>query len=128
MSKKIFINLPVKDLNKSVDFFTKLGFSFDPKFTNENATCMIVSDTIFVMLLVEDFFKTFTNKEIADAAKTTEVIVSLLMENKEQVDEMMDKALGAGGIISSEPKDLGFMYQRGFQDMDGHLWEVFYMK
>jgi uncharacterized protein len=124
---KIFVNLPVKDLNKSVEFFTKLGFDFNPQFTDENATCMIISEHIFVMLLVEDFFKTFTKKEITDATKSTEVIVSLSAESKENVEGLVKKALAAGGKASSEPMDQGFMYQWGFQDLDGHLWELIYM-
>jgi predicted lactoylglutathione lyase len=124
---QIFVNLPVKDLNKSVEFFTKLGFDFNPQFTDENATCMIISEHIFVMLLVEDFFKTFTKKEITDATKSTEVIVSLSAESKENVEELVKKALAAGGKASSELMDQGFMYQWGFQDLDGHLWELIYM-
>ncbi|MCU6791212.1 VOC family protein [Paenibacillus sp. WQ 127069] len=124
---KIFVNLPVKDLNKSVDFFTKVGFEFDAQFTDENATCMVVNEHIFVMLLVEDFFKTFTNKEISDAAKSTEVIVALSVDSKEQVDEIVNRALNSGGQPSKEPMDQGFMYGWSFQDIDGHLWEVFHM-
>jgi predicted lactoylglutathione lyase len=124
---KIFVNLPVKDLNKFVEFFTKLGFEFNPQFTDENATCMIISEHIFVMLLVEDFFKTFIKKEISDATKSTEVIVGLSAESKEEVEELVKKALAAGGKVSSEPMDQDFMYQWGFQDIDGHLWELIYM-
>lgn len=127
MATKIFVNLPVKDLDLSVEFFTQLGFQFNPQFTNENATCMIVGEDIFVMLLLEKFFKTFTIKEIGDAKKTTEVILSLSAENREIVDEMFDKALKAGGRTSIEPQDHGWMYVRGFQDLDGHLWEIVYM-
>jgi uncharacterized protein len=127
MSTKIFVNLPVRDLNKSIEFFTKLGFTFNPQFTDENATCMIVGDDIFVMLLVEKFFKTFTPKEISDARHTTEVIVSLSADSREKVDEMVNIALQAGGKPSSEQPDQGWMYERGFQDLDGHLWEIVYM-
>jgi predicted lactoylglutathione lyase len=126
-AEKIFVNLPVKDLNESVDFFTKLGFEFNAQFTDENATCMIISENIFVMLLVESFFKTFIKKEIADATKSTEVIVALSAASKEQVDEIVNKAMAAGGKASIEPMDQGFMYQRSFQDIDGHLWEISYM-
>ena len=128
MVTKIFVNLPVKDINKSIDFFTNLGFKFNPQFTDENATCMIVGEDIYVMLIVEDFFKTFTKKEISDATKTTEVIVALSVERREKVDQMVKKAIEAGGTISIEPKDYGFMYQNSFQDLDGHLWEVLYME
>lgn len=127
MAQQIFINLPVKDLKKSIDFFTRMGYSFNEQFTNEDATCMVVSDSIYVMLLVEKFFKTFTKKEIADATKTTEVILSLNAESREAVDEIMNKAISAGATVSGEPQDHGWMYQRGYQDPNGHLWEVFYM-
>ncbi|MBW7456198.1 VOC family protein [Paenibacillus sepulcri] len=124
---KIFVNLPVKDLNKSVDFFSTIGFEFNPQFTDENATCMIVSENIFVMLLVESFYKTFTTKEIADTAKSTEVIVALSAASKDKVDEIVNRALAAGGTPSNDPVDLGFMYQWSFQDLDGHLWEFVHM-
>ncbi|HSE40713.1 MAG TPA: VOC family protein [Acidobacteriota bacterium] len=127
MAKQIFVNLPVKDLKRSVEFFSKLGFEFNPQFTDENATCMIVGDNIYVMLLVEKYFTTFTPKEISDATKSTEVIIALNAENNKKVDELVKKAVTAGGKTYSEPKDYGFMYQHGFQDPDGHLWEVFYM-
>ena len=126
MATQIFVNLPVKDLNKSVEFFTKLGYSFNAQFTNEDATSMIVDDNIFVMLLVEKFFKTFITKEIADATKTTEVILALSCESREKVDEMVSKAVAAGGTATRK-NDHGWMYQWGYQDLDGHLWEVAYM-
>jgi predicted lactoylglutathione lyase len=128
MATKIFVNLPVSDLNRSVEFFTQLGFTFNPQFTDENATCMIVGEDIFVMLLVENFFKTFTHKEISDATRSTEVIVSLSTDNRESVDEMVRKAVVAGASTPREPKDYGFMYQHGFQDLDGHLWEILFME
>ena len=127
MVTKIFVNLPVKDLNKTVEFFTKLGFRFNPQFTDENATCMIVGEDIFVMLLVEKFFKTFTKKEICDATKDAEVIVALSAESREKVDQMMNKVIEAGGRESRESQDYGWMYGRSFQDIDGHLWEIVYM-
>jgi uncharacterized protein len=128
MSTQIFVNLPVKDLNKSVEFFTKLGYEFNPKFTDENATCMIVSENIFVMLLVEKFFKTFVPKEICDTTKNVEVLVALSFESRAAVDEMVRKAIAAGGSTCKEPNDMGFMYQHGFQDLDGHIWEIFFME
>jgi uncharacterized protein len=128
MSTQIFVNLPVKDLNKSVEFFTKLGYKFNPKFTDENATCMIVAENIFVMLLVEDFFKTFAPKEICDTTKSVEVLVALSFESRSAVDEMVRKAIAAGGSTYKEPNDMGFMYQHGFQDLDGHIWEIFFME
>ncbi|HIH09493.1 MAG TPA: VOC family protein [Candidatus Diapherotrites archaeon] len=124
---KIFVNLPVKDLGRSVEFFTKLGFKFDPRFTDKNATCMIVGSDIFVMLLAKGFFKTFTKKEISDAAKSTEVIVALSAPGRDAVDALVDRALSAGAKISNQPTDQGWMYGRSFQDPDGHLWEIFYM-
>jgi hypothetical protein len=127
MATKIFVNLPVKNLNRSVEFFTKLGFKFNPQFTDENATCMIVGEDIFVMLLVQKFFKTFTTKEISDATKSTEVILALTAESREEVDGMINKVIKAGGVEPNEPQDHGWMYGRSFQDIDGHLWEVFYM-
>jgi predicted lactoylglutathione lyase len=127
MATKIFINLPVKDLNKSVEFFTKLDFKFNPQFTNEEATSMIVGEDIFIMLLVEKFFKTFTPKTISDAQKTTEVIISFSTESHAKVDEMIEKVLKAGGKISGETQDIDFMYSRGFEDLDGHLWECAYV-
>ncbi|HEX7027231.1 MAG TPA: VOC family protein [Gammaproteobacteria bacterium] len=127
MARQLYVNLPVKDLDKTVDFFTALGFSFNPQFTDETATCMIVSDEVFVMLLTEKKFKAFTPKQICDAAKNTEVLLALSVDSREQVDEMVRKAVKAGGATYSEPNDLGFMYQHGFQDLDGHIWEVFYM-
>jgi len=125
---KIFVNLPVKDLNISVAFFTKLGFKFNPQFTDENATCMIVGDDIFVMLLVEQFFKTFTKKEIADTTKSTEAIICLSADSREKVDEMVKNALEAGATTPNEKQDQEFMYGHGFQDLDGHLWELVYME
>ena len=127
MAQQIFVNLPVKDLKKAVEFFTKLGFTFNPQFTDENATCMIVGDNIFVMLLVEDFFKTFIKKEICDATKSTEVLLALSAESRETVDEMVSKAIEAGGTEPREPQDHGWMYGRSFEDIDGHIWEILYM-
>ena len=128
MATKIFVNLPVKNLNKSIEFFTKLGFTFNQQFTDETATCMIVTDDIFVMLLTEDKFKSFTPKEICDTKKYTEVLVCLSLENRRQVDEMVQKAVSAGGATYNEALDHGFMYSHGFQDLDGHIWELIYME
>lgn len=127
METKIFVNLPVKDLNKSVAFFTKLGFSFNAQFTNENATCMVISEHIFIMLLVEPFFKNFTKKEIADASKTTESIICLSAGNREEVDNMVNLALAAGGKAPNAKQEQPYMYGHGFEDIDGHLWEVVWM-
>lgn len=127
MATMIFVNLPVKDLNKSVEFFTKIGYQFNAQFTDENATCMIISDTIYVMLLVEPFFQTFTNKKIVDATTSTEAIICLSADSREQVDELISKAVAAGATTPRPPQDHGYMYGHGYQDLDGHLWEVMYM-
>jgi predicted lactoylglutathione lyase len=126
-SNHIFVNLPVKDLKKTNEFFTKVGFAFNAQFSNDNATCMVVSDSIFVMLLTETYFSTFTKRPIADASKSTEVIVALSAESRDQVDELVDRALAAGGQVSNETTDHGFMYVRSFSDLDGHMWEIVYM-
>ena len=128
MATKIFVNLAVKDLKKSMEFFTKLDFTFNPQFTDETAACMLVSEDIFVMLLTQDKFKTFTPKPICDATKSTEVLVCLSSESRKKVDEMVRKAVAAGGTTYNEPQDHGFMYGHGFQDLDGHIWELFYME
>ena len=127
MAKQIFVNLPVKDLNKTIEFFTKLGFKFNPQFTDENATCMIIGENIFAMLLVEKFFKSFIKKEICDAKKSTEVLLALHVDSRKEVDEMMTKAIKAGGKEPREPQDHGWMYGRSFEDINDHIWEVFYM-
>ena len=127
MTTQIFVNLPVKDLGRTVEFFKKLGFAFNAQFTDENATCMIINDNIFVMLLVEKFFKSFTKKEICDTTKDTEVIIALSTDSREKVDEMMHNVFRAGGKESREPQDHGWMYGRSFQDINGHLWEIIYM-
>ena len=121
------MSLPVKDLDKSKEFFAKLGFTFNPQFTNQSAACMVISEDNYAMLLVESFFKTFTKKEIANAQKSTEVIVALSEESKAKVDEMLGKALAAGAREPREPQDHGFMYGRSLEDLDGHIWEIFWM-
>ena len=127
MATKIFVNLPVKDLNRSVEFFTKLGYTFNPQFTNEKATCMIIGEDIFVMLLVEEFFKTFIPNQIADTNKTTESLICLSADSKQDVEAMIKKATDAGGITYKEVQDNGFMYGHGYRDLDGHLWEIMWM-
>lgn len=128
MNTQIFVNLPVKNLNKSIEFFTQLGYTFNAQFTDETATCMIVSEDIFVMLLTETKFQIFTPKAICDATKSTEVLVCLSCENRADVDGMVSKAVAAGGTTYNEPQDHGFMYAHGFQDLDGHIWELIYME
>lgn len=127
MQTKIFVNLPVKDLNRSIEFFKKLGYTFNPQFTDEKATCMIISEENYVMLVTEPFFRTFTKKQISDATTSTEVIISLTADSREAVDEMIRKAVEAGAKTPNDPQDYGWMYQHGYEDPDGHLWEVFYM-
>lgn len=128
MNKQIFINLPVKDLEKSKAFFTSLGYTFNPQFTNDSGACMIISEnSIYAMLLTEEFFKTFTSKQIARAHEVTEVLNCLSCESREEVDTMVAKALAAGGTASRPPQDHGFMYAHSFDDLDGHTWELAYM-
>jgi predicted lactoylglutathione lyase len=127
MATKIFVNLPVKDLDRSIAFFTGLGFTFNPQFTDENATCMVISDNIFAMLLTEKFFKTFTSKPISDATKSTEVLIALDTSSRDEVTQIVAKAKELGATIYSEPNDHGWMYQHAFADLDGHQWEFAYM-
>lgn len=129
MATQVFINLPVKDLEKTKSFFSQLGYSFNAQFTNENAACMVISETIYAMLLTEPFFKTFTPKSIADAHTTKEVLICLSCESRAQVDDLVRKAIAAGGKAApAEPIDHGFMYYHGFEDLDGHNWELAYME
>ena len=128
MAKQIFVNLAVKDLNRSVEFFTKLGYTFNPQFTNELATCMIISDTIYVMLLTEPFFQSFsTKKQLADTSKVFEVSICLSCESKDEVNAIVAKAEAAGATIPDEATDHGWMYQHSFDDLDGHHWEYAWM-
>ncbi|HWM36180.1 MAG TPA: VOC family protein [Streptomyces sp.] len=127
MSTKIFVNLPVKDLSKSKEFFSQLGYSVNPEFSDENAACLVISDDIFAMLLTEPFFKSFTKKGIADSRTGTEVMIALSAEGRAQVDELADKALAAGGQPAGDTLDYGFMYSRSFYDLDDHHWEFVWM-
>ena len=127
MATKVFVNLPVRDINKSMKFFSQLGFSSDKKFTDETAACMSVTDDMSVMLLTKEKFKMYTPKEICDAKKSTEVLVCLSLDSREKVDDMVNKAISAGGTTYNDPQDYGFMYGHGFQDLDDHIWEVVYM-
>ena len=126
-ARKVFIHLPVKDLTASVSFWTSLGFEFDPRFTDEHATCMVLNSDAFVMLLDEPRFKDFTTKDLADAATHTEVINAVSADSRAEVDALVHRALGAGGKPSNDPMDYGFMYGWSFQDLDDHLWEVIWM-
>lgn len=127
MPKQLYVNVAIKDIARSVNFFTALGFSFNPKFTDENATCLMISDEINVMLLTEPFFKGFISKQLANTQTHSEVILALSVDTREAVDAMVEKAKSVGATTPMPPKDYGFMYQHGFEDLDGHLWEVFYM-
>jgi predicted lactoylglutathione lyase len=128
MATNIFINLPVKDLEKSKEFFSKLGYTFNQQFTDEKAACMVISETIYAMLLTEPFFKGFIpNKEISDTSKTKEVLLALSTDSKQRVDDLTNKAIEAGGKQFRKPEDHGFMYARSFEDLDGHVWEVIWM-
>ena len=127
MPRNLYVNLPVKDLERTVDFFTALGFAFNPMFTDENATCMIVNDGTSVMLLVESYFATFTGKPVADARAVTETLLAISVDSRAEVDDLVAKALARGASEYTEPKDYGFMYQRAFIDLDGHQWGVFQM-
>ena len=128
MATKIFVNLPVKNLNGSKEFFTKLGYGFNPQFTDETAACLVISEDIYVMLLTEAKFKEFTPKPICDAKKSTEVLVCLSCQSRDEVNDLVGKAVAAGGTTYAESKDYGFMYQHGFQDPDGHIWELMHME
>ncbi|KQQ97300.1 VOC family protein [Massilia sp. Leaf139] len=127
MHKHIFVNLPVKDLARSRQFFTSLGFSFNPEFSNDDGACLVIGENIFAMLLVEPFFKTFTNKPLADAREATEVLTCLSCESRAEVDALVSKALAAGGRAPNPARDHGFMYGHGFEDPDGHIWELAWM-
>ena len=124
VTRKIFVNLPVRDLDRSMDFFASLGFTFNPDFTDETAACMIVSDSIFAMLLTHAKFKEFTPNEICDATRSTEVLLCLTCDARDEVDDLVAKAVAGGGRRYNEAKDHGFMYAHGFQDPDGHIWEL----
>lgn len=128
MPSRIFVNLPVKDLKRTIDFFTHLGFSFNPQFTDDKAACLVINEgSIYAMLITEEFFKTFTKKPISDATKSTEVLIALDAESREEVDEMIRKAVEAGGSVYMGSQDHGWMYGHSFADPDGHQWEILYM-
>ena len=127
MTRMIFVNLPVRDLEKAKAFYTALGYAINPKFTDANAASIVVSEHIFFMLLVHDFFKGFTDKAICDTATHIEALFALSVDSRGQVDALMDKALAAGARETRDPSDYGFMYQRSFADPDGHVFEIFYM-
>ena len=125
--RQIFVNLPVDDLERAKAFYVHLGFEINPQFSDEKAACIVVSDTIYVMLLTRPFFETFTSKKVADATETTEVLVCLSAASREEVDSLAEKAVAAGGTTPRPAQDHGFMYQHGFEDPDGHIWELVFM-
>jgi predicted lactoylglutathione lyase len=127
MLRQIFVNLPIKDMARSQAFFTSLGLSFNRQFTNEQGACLEIADNIHAMLLVEPFFQGFTKLPISDAKKATEVLIALSCDSRSEVDEIVARAVAAGGTTPNTPMDHGFMYQHGFADLDGHQWEVFWM-
>ena len=127
MHPQIFVNLPIENMARSQAFFRALGYAFNPEFTNDQGACLVVGDNLFVMLLVKDFYQTFTSKAIADARTTSEVLVCLSCQSREAVDALVDKALGAGATTPRPAQDLGFMYSRSFDDLDGHTWEFVHM-
>lgn len=127
MATKVFINLPVRNLDKSKGFFESLGFRVNPQFTDENAACMVVSETIYLMLLTETYFQTFTRKPISNAKESTEVLIALDADSKDAVQQIVAKAKELGATIYAEPQDHGWMYQHSFADLDGHQWEFAYM-
>lgn len=127
MVKQIFVNVMVQDLQKSKDFFSKCGFTFNPQFTDEKAACLILGENIYAMLIIPKFFTTFTKKSPADAHATTEVLTALALESKAKVDEVASNALDAGGKAARDIEDHGWMYTRSIEDLDGHIWEFFYM-
>jgi uncharacterized protein len=127
MHKQIFVNLPVRDLKRSMTFFKSLGLSFDPAFTNDDAACLVIGENIYTMLLVEKFFQTFTAKPLVDAHGSTEVLVCLSCESRAEVDDLVARAVAAGGRAPRAAQDHGFMYAHGFEDLDGHIWELVHM-
>lgn len=127
MHKNIFVNLPIQDMARSQAFFTSMGYHFNPQFTNEQGACMVLGDNLYAMLLVGDFFKTFTHKAITDTRESTEVLTCLSCESRAEVDALVAKAVAAGGSAPRPVQDLGFMYSHGFEDLDGHTWELVHM-
>ncbi|WP_445502026.1 VOC family protein [Microvirga sp. G4-2] len=127
MATKIYVNLPVKDLQRSVRFFKAMGFGLNPEFSDESAACMVIADNIFVMLLTEAKFREFSRRPVADASKMAEMLTSLSVESRARVNQLVNKALAQGGREVREPEDHGFMFGRSFSDLDGHIWEIIYM-
>jgi predicted lactoylglutathione lyase len=126
-ARKIFVNLAVRDLKRSMEFFRQLGFEFNMQFTDDKAACMIISSEAFVMLLKEPFFSTFTKREICDTSRQTEALLAISCGSRAEVDQMVHKAVASGGKHAVDPQDHGFMYGWSFYDPDGHHWEVIWM-
>ena len=127
MHQQIFVNLPVDDLPRAMAFFKALGLAFNEQFTNEQGACMVIGENIHAMLLAKDFFKTFTAKPIVDARQATEVLVCLSCSSRDEVDDLVAKAVAGGGSAPRPPQDHGFMYAHAFEDLDGHIWELVHM-
>jgi predicted lactoylglutathione lyase len=127
MATKIYVNLPVKDLNKSKEFFLQLGYTFDARVSDDHAACLVISDTILIMLVTEEPFKSMITGDICDTTKSTEAIMGLSAESRDEINDIVNKAVAAGGTTPKPATDHGFMYEHGFQDLDGHLWFYFYM-
>jgi predicted lactoylglutathione lyase len=127
MSRKIFVNLPVKDLKKSMEFFGGLGFTFNPQFTDDNAACMVITEEIHSMLLTHPHFEGFSPHPICDAKQMTEVLIAVEFDSREEVDRVVEKAVSSGGREFNDPQEYPFMYSRAFQDLDGHVWEILWL-
>ncbi len=127
MSRMTFVNLPVKDLARTIEFFTSLGFSFNEQFSDENTACLVISDEAFAMLHVEPVFKEFTQQDVTDTSTSREVLIGLSADSREEVDQLVESAVASGGEAFGEPEDQGFMYMRAFRDIDGHQWSFIHM-
>jgi hypothetical protein len=127
MHKQIFVNLPIKNMARSQAFFRALGYQFNEQFTNEQGACLVLGENLYAMLLIEPFFAGFTGKPVADAHRSTELLICLSCDSRAAVDALVAKALAAGGTAPRQPQDHGFMYVHGFEDLDGHIWELAYM-
>ena len=127
MHRQIYVNLPIADMARSRAFFESLGYGFNPQFSNEQGACLVLGENLYAMLLVHPFFQGFIDKRIADARESTEVLVCLSCDSREEVDQLVARAIAAGGRAPRPPQDHGFMYGHSFEDLDGHLWELVHM-
>ncbi|MGO4331729.1 VOC family protein [Cupriavidus sp. 2TAF22] len=128
MHKQIYLNLAVADLQRSMAFFKGLGFAFNPRFTDDNAACMVIGENIYAMLLTHEFFKGFTTRSLCDTTQSTEVLICISCESRAEVDALVARAVAGGATAARAPQDHGFMYSHGFDDLDGHIWELMYME